>query len=299
MKHVMASVVSMGFLGLVFLLMTLAVVVGSYAAASNLDSLTVTWERIEALAVLEDDVSVHLRDMQLNELYFVYAIDYGAPVEDEVEMAAYHAGQIDLILDDLVAGGHFSRELDYYPEEIDLLADFRALLDEHRQSFAAVVHAYESGDLEAAIEDALSIQEENDELLSILESMIGNLDAARLEAALVFPEEIAFALLGASVALVALLVLALAGYRAIAQLGQPLVDLTNTVVAIGGDRYRPELPGALLKSGGPAGRFARALDAFAREIEGRDASLKKEIDDLCERLYESRRRRLKITDLNR
>ncbi|MFN2166841.1 MAG: hypothetical protein ACK2U9_11345 [Anaerolineae bacterium] len=295
MKNLIRSLFSMGLLGWVFLFMALAIALGSYAALSNLDSFEVTWERMDALAALEDQVSVHLREMQLNELYFAYAIDFETPLTDVRDEVAYHAAEIDQILDDLVADGHFTEELDYYPEDIDLLGEFRALLDQHGQSFDEVVQTYESGDVDAAIDDILWLEEENYELQWRLDELVTNLDADRLDAALLFPEDIAFALRGASIALVVMLLLALAGYRAISQLTQPVMDLTNAVIAIGGDRYRPELLGNLLKKSGPAGRFARALDAFAWAIDDRDASLKTEIADLREQLYESRRRRLKIS----
>jgi hypothetical protein len=299
MKTLMRSLFSMGLLGLVFLLMALAIFVGSFAAVGNLDSFETVWERIDALAALEDQVSVHLREMQLNELYFVYALDYETPLSDELQKAANHAGAINKVLDNLVAEGHFTAELDYLPEDISLLSEFRALLDQHHQSFNGLVQTYQAGQVDAAISGIVDIQEQNDELQGILDELIASLDADRLYAAGVFPEDIAFALLGTGIALIAMLLLALVGYRAIAQLSHPVVEVTNAVIAIGGDRYRPELLGKLLKKGGPAGRFARALDAFARAIDARDAAFKIEIDNLREQLYESRRRRLKISGPNR
>ncbi len=295
MKNLIRSLFSMRGLGLIFMLMALAILVGSFAAIANLISFDRIWQRVDALAALEDQVSVHLREMQLQELYYTYAIDYETPLSDELDKAANHAAQIDRILDDLVAAGHYGAEKGYAQEEIGMFNDFRALLAQHRQAFDRMVQTYESGGVEAAIEGIIAIQEENDELQSMLGELIAFLDADRLAAARVFPEYASFAILGASIALVATLLLALWGYRAIALLTQPVVDLTNAVIAIGGDQYRPELLGKMLKQGGPPGRFARALDAFAQAIERRDASLKQEIDSLREQLYESRRRRLKIS----
>lgn len=294
MKNLIRSLFSMGSLGLVFLLMALAIFVGSFTAIGNLVSFDAIWQHADVLAVLEDPVSFHLREMQLNELYYLYAIVYETPLSDEVEQVAANAAQIDQSLDDL-ATNYLNAEMGYSEEELGLLNDFRVLLEEHRQAFDQIAQTYESGDADAAIEGIATIQEENDELQSMLSLLIASLDADRLEAAQAFPEGTSFTILGASVALVATLLLALWGYRAIARLTQPVVDLTNAVIAIGGDQYRPELLGKTLKQGGPPGRFARALDAFAQAIERRDASLKQEIDSLREQLYESRRRRLKIS----
>jgi len=295
MKNLIRSLFSMRGLGLIFMLMALAILVGSFAAIANLISFDRIWQRVDALAALEDQVGVHLREMQLQELYYTYAIDYETPLSDELDKAANHAAQIDRILDDLVAAGHYSAEKGYAQEEIGLFSDFRTLLAQHRQAFDRMVQTYESGDVEAAIEGIIAIQEENDELQGMLGELIAFLDADRLKAAQAFPEYASFAILGASIALVATLLLALWGYRAIALLTQPVVDLTNAVIAIGGDQYRPELLGKMLKQSGPTGHFARSLDAFAQGIERRDASLKQEIGSLRGQLYESRRRRLKIS----
>ena len=299
MKNLIRSLFSMGCLGWIFLLMAVAILIGSFAAVSNLISFDTTWQRVDALAVLEDQVSTHLREMQLSELYYTYALDYGLTPGDELDGVAGHADQVEQSLDDLVADGHFSADMDYVEEEIGLFNDFRTLLGQHRQAFEQMVQTYESGDAAATVEGLIAIQEENGEMQGMLDELIADLDADRLEAAQAFPEEISFAILGAGAALIAVLLLALVGYRSITLLTEPVVDLTNAVIAIGGDQYRPELLGRMLKQGGPPGRFARALDAFAQAIERRDASLKQEIDGLREQLYESRRRRLKISTPDR
>jgi hypothetical protein len=299
MKNVIRSVLAMGFLGTILVLMALAVFAGSFTATSNLDSLIMTWERISALSTVEDQVSVSLRDMQLSELYFVYGLDYEMGVDDELDTAAALAGDIDLLFDNLIAEGHFTEDLEYEPEAIELLDEFRALLDQHRRSLDELLLTYEAGETGAVVDGVLDIQEDNEALQWMLTELISELDADRLWAAWAFPESAASALLGAGAALIAMLLLALIGYQAIARLTRPVVDLANAVTAIGGDRYRPELLGGLLKSSGSAGRFARALDSFARDLEQRDASLKAEIDELRAQLYESRRRRLKISAPNR
>lgn len=295
MKNLLRALFSMGSLGWIFLLMALAIFVGSFAAVGNFLSFETTWQRIDVLDALEGDVSLHLREIQLNELYFVYALAYETAPSDELDAVVYHADEIDLILEDLLAEGHFTADLDYYEEDIALLDGFWTLLDQHRESFAGVVEIYESGDVDGAIEGILALREEHEELQGVLRELIASLDADRLYAAQTFPEDIEFALWGVSAAVVAMLLLALGGYRAIAQVTRPVVELTNAVIAIGGDRYHPEMLDRLLKRRGPAGRLARALDAFARAIEERDAAQKTAIENLREQLYESRRRRLKIS----
>jgi len=299
MKNLLRALFSMGLLGWVFMFMALAIFVGSFAAIANLISFETTWQRIDALDALEGDISMHVREVQLNELFFAYALDYETALSDELDAAAYHADEIDRLLDELEAEGHFTADLDYYEEDIALYEEVRALLDQHRESFAGVVESHAAGDVEGAVAGTLALQEEHEELQWTLHELIASLDADRLDAAQTFPEDIAFALQGVSAATVAMLLLALVGYRVIAQMTRPVVDLTNAVIAIGGDRYRPEVLGRLLKRGGPVGRLARALDAFARAIEERDVTRKAAIGNLREELYQSRRRRLKISNPER
>lgn len=291
---VIRSLFSLGFLGLVFFLMGLAVLAGSLAAVANLLSFNTAWQRIDALAALQDTVSGHLRQMQIEEMGYYFAVEYETPPGDALDRAAGNAAEIDRTLDELIAAGHFTTELGYYEQDIALLDDFRDLLDEHRHTFAHVVQTLQPGDL-AEDDDAIAVaEEENYQLQDMLEELIVRIDADRLATTETLPLDVSRAIQGISLALVGILLLALWGYRAVALLAQPVADLTNAVIAVGGDRYRPELLQKTRQQGGVTGRFARALDAFAQAIEQRDASLKQKVHDLREQLYESRRSRLKI-----
>jgi hypothetical protein len=84
------------------------------------------------------------------------------------------------------------------------------------------------------------------------------------------------------------------GYQVIATTVHPLRNLRNMITAIGGDKYRPEMQGTLLKSRGPAGNLARALDQLAKSEQERTAGIKDETERLRQELYESHRRRLKV-----
>ncbi len=299
MKNLLRALFSMGLLGWVFLLMAVAIFAGSFAAITNLTSFQTNWQRVDALEVMEGEVSTHLSEVQLNELSFAYALDYEAPLGDQLEAVDYHTGEIARLLDDLTAQGHFTADLGYEDVDIALFDNFRALLDQHRQSFAAVVETYNAGDVAGAVEGTLALQEEHEELQAGLHELVSSLDAYFLYGAQEFSQNMALTLQRVSIALVAMLLLVLGGYRAIVQITRPVVDLANVVIAIGGDRYRPEMLGGLLKQRGPVGRLARALNAYARGIEGRDAGLKTEIGSLREQMYESRRRRLKISSPGR
>lgn len=294
------SFFSIGFLGLIFLFMALALFIGAFSAVINFLSFDTTFQRIEALTILEDQASNHLREMELNEVYYSYAMEYGTPVTDELEKAAEHAVQINQIFDDLIDQGHFTEELSYIyiGDYTQTISDFRETLETHLLTFEQVVSAYEAGDFDTA---RLTLQEsanENTDLQAMLKDIIMLVNAERVDAAKEFPSEILTAIQGTSIALIVILLLALWGYRGIAMLTQPLINLTNAVIAIGGDRYRPELTTRERKLRNPAGQMARALDAFAKSIQQRDAAQKQEVNDLREKLYKSRRSRLKISGTN-
>lgn len=292
------SLFSLGQLGWILLLMALAILIGCFTALGNFDNFDIAWARIDALSALEDTVSVHLREMELNELYYVFALEYGTETSSELQSIDEHYTEINQTLDDLAAEGHFTTDLDYYEEDIALLADFRSLLDDHQQTFSQVVQAYTSGDAESAQALMDVSEEENAELQEMLKELGIRLNADLNDAAQTFPQDVSFAIRGISIAVIGMMILVLLGYRAIGRLTLPLLDLTNAVTAAGGDHYNNELLARSLHLGGPPGRFARLLDAFARAIEQRDAGLKAEMVKLREQLYESRRRRLKIARPN-
>ena len=287
------SLLSMRLLGSILVLMALAMLLGALAAARGLASFNAAWECVDALAVLEDQVSVTLGQMQIEELSHVFALDYETGSSAGLEAAAHSVDQVDELLAGLADAGYFTAEGGYQDEDIALFEDFRARLAGHRKSWAALVETYGPGDSNEASAGLADLQAEYADLQVMLSELVSRLESDRLVAAQALPGDSALAMTGVSAALVTLLLLALLGYRAVAQLTLPVADLTNAVVAIGGDQYRPELLSH--NAGGPCGHMARALDAFAYAVEQRDAGLKQEIEALREDLAESRHRRLKIS----
>lgn len=288
------SFFSMGILGLIFFLIVCVVFLGAVVALRNFDTFNVAWARADVLNVLEDQVSSALHEMQLNELYFVFASRYGTPLTDEaVEMLNYTA-EINATLDDLIAHGHFTSRLQYSEIDIARLEYFRTQLDEHQQTFVEMGRAYSRDNPQLVIELMASALEENADLQETLGALIASVDADRTATSQAFMIEITRTIQSIGVAIVVLLILGLWGYWAIARLVQPLLGLANMVIAIGGDQYRPELAERVIKTPGPAGRLASSLDAFAKYVDQRDAGFKQEIDHLRQQLFESRRRRLKL-----
>ncbi len=281
------SILSLSLLGLILLLMAGAVFLGASAALRTFASFEQVWKNIDALAALEDRASFHLGEMQGQELAYAFANEYETEPGDEPQRAARHLAETSRILDELAAQGHFAAQT-------ATLETFRALLDGHRATFEKVVTDYASGD-QASAQTGMELAEEQVAgLQDLLAELVAGVDAGRAEAAQALSQEITLAIQMISAAVVATMLLALLAYRAASRLTEPLFDLTNAVIAAGGDQYRPELTAEVIRQGGQAGRFARALDAFASTIERRHAGEKQEIARLRQELYESRRRRMKI-----
>jgi nitrate/nitrite-specific signal transduction histidine kinase len=123
-------------------------------------------------------------------------------------------------------------------------------------------------------------------------------ERARADTLQEFPSDISFAIWVITIGLVVILLLGLWGYTAVSGVTQPLLVLTNAIIAIGGDQYRPELVADLKKRRNRARKLAQALDRLAQTLQNRDAALKQEVDDLRQQLFESRRKRLKISRPN-
>jgi hypothetical protein len=164
----------------------------------------------------------------------------------------------------------------------------------HRETFEQMVRAYEDENTEEGQALLLQLQEESQSLNSSLQALIRYAERGRLDAVGEFPQDANSGILIATASLTLLLLLALVGYIYVAAATRPLNRLSNAITAIGGDQYRPELLGNILKQAGPAGNLARALDRLAQDQQGQNAGLKIEIERLRQELYQSRRSRLKL-----
>jgi hypothetical protein len=73
---------------------------------------------------------------------------------------------------------------------------------------------------------------------------------------------------------------------------QPLLQIVNAVMAVGGDHYRPSLLEGILKRRDSLGNLANAVDRMAMALNQRDAALVQEVAGLRRQVQEIRRARL-------
>ncbi len=287
------AIFSLGWLGIVLLLLVASILWALFSQVS--EPFDATQERMAALNVLESDLEQALNQMKLQEARKIFTLEYGLPEDQDY---AQLAGESDAAISDMLAGleeeGHFDSEQVYISDILPEVQAFNELRAAHRQTFEALIEAFQAEDSEMAYELMEQIQTENEEMDIALRDIIIAVEQDRLDAQRDFPEDINASVFIATSGLALSLLLALAGYQLISASVRPLRTLRNAITAMEGDQYRAEMQAGLLAKKGPAGDLARALDQLAGAIQQRDVGLKVEIDRLRQALYESRRRRLKI-----
>jgi len=86
--------------------------------------------------------------------------------------------------------------------------------------------------------------------------------------------------------------LAVWAFSVASRITQPLLSLTNAVIAIEGDRYRDELLAQVIHRRDGLGGLARGIEAMARAVEAREEDLDRKVDELGQQLHEVRQRKL-------
>ncbi|MFO7585047.1 MAG: hypothetical protein R6W69_09985 [Anaerolineales bacterium] len=285
---------SLGWLGLIIGLMALAMLVAAFSQSSVPFDAAI--ERMFVLGELESSVALDLAEKQVQESLEFFSLSYGLPSSGAAEKALQAEERISETMARLEEEESFRGDEEFYisdlASEVDEFNQFRAA---HRDDFEYVVEFIDELEDEDALDAVYALEENNESLTFMLRSIIIGVEQDRQRALSDFPEDANGSLLMIVIALAAMLFLALLGYQAIALAVRPLSHLRNTITSIGGDVHRSGQPLA----GGVAGNLARALEELAIAEQSRNQAAKQEIEDLRQALYESRRRRLKITQPGR
>jgi len=281
---------SLGWLGLIIGLMALAMLVAAFSQSS--DPFDAAIERMFVLGELESSVALDLAEKQVQESLEFFSLTYGLPSSGAAEKALQAEERISETLAWLEAQESFRGDDEFYISDLASEVDeFNQARATHRDDFEYVVEF--SDELE--YEDVYALEENNESLTFMLRTIVISIEQDRQRALSDFPEDANASLLIVVISLAATLFLALLGYQAIALAVRPLSHLRNTITSIGGDAHRPGQPLA----GGVAANLARALEELALAEQSLNQAAKQEIEDLRQALYESRRRRLKITQPGR
>jgi hypothetical protein len=299
-KTFFKAIFSSGLLGLVMLLMAVTIFFASLRQVST--PFDATLERTEVLNKFQNEIAYALTNIQVPEANAVFILNFRSSEEDiqyidDPQSFKQYAESANANLDQeiglLQSVGHLGSQFTYATDLTDQTQAFRETITTHRETFNQAFSGLEAGNVEVGpvIEQ---LEQDNQTMNSQLTDLITSVEQDRLAAQQDFPEDVNQNVTFTVVALTFCLILALVGYQAIATTLHPLRNLRNMITAIGGDQYRPETQGNLLKMSGEAGDLARALDKLARGEQTRTAGLHEEIERLRQELYESRRKRLKI-----
>jgi hypothetical protein len=285
---------SLGWLGLIISLMALAMLFAAFSQSS--DPFDAAIERMFVLGELESSVALDLAEKQVYESLEFFNLSYGLPSSGAAEKARQADERISETLARLDDEESFRGDEEFYISDLASEVDeFNQARAAHREDFDYVVNFVDDLEDEDIYDALYALEESNESLTFMLRTIVIGVEQDRQRALSDFPEDANGSLLIVVISLAATLFLALLGYQAIALAVRPLSHLRNTITSIGGDAHRPGQPLA----GGMAANFARALEELALAEQSRNQAAKQEIEDLRQALYESRRRRLKITQPGR
>jgi methyl-accepting chemotaxis protein len=162
---------------------------------------------------------------------------------------------------------------------------------EYRQTFDEIANAAEAGDW-SRVEDLQEISSrETAAMDNQFDALIFDAEIAIMRAVQEGIEGVQWAILAAAISLILLPILAVWAFVVASRITQPILTLTNAVVAIAGDQFRPEHLRDVSDRNDDLGRLSQALEQLAETTKNREQALRQEMRELREQLYEARRRK--------
>jgi hypothetical protein len=240
------------------------------------------YEQLQKLDRLEDTLVTNLLEQKIQQDHFVLS-------DGEQAYLDAHSQAGERI--DAVIAWFEARDLLLRPDEANAIEELVHLQQEYRQTFAGIVAAASAGngDESARLQElsASQMAQMHQQLANLMHGARSTLADASEQARLQGQRSI----MSSVIALVLLPLLAIWAFLAAGRITQPVLTLTNAVVAIEGDQYRPGLLAETIDRRDSLGRLAQAVDEMAQAIETREQALETEIAELREELYQVRRRK--------
>jgi methyl-accepting chemotaxis protein len=240
------------------------------------------YEQMLKLDQLEDAMVSSLLEQKIQQDHFVLS-------DGEQSYLDVHARAGEQI-DETIAW-YESFELLLRPDEVNAIEKLAHLQQEYRQTFAGIVTAANAGDGEKSAQlqelSASQMAQMHEQLANLMHAAKSTLADASEQARIQGRRSI----MSNVIALMLLPLLAIWAFLVAGRITQPVLTLTNAVVAIEGDQYRPEILAETGDRRDSLGQLARAVDEMAQAIETREQALETEITELREELYQVRRRK--------
>lgn len=233
------------------------------------------------------EIKYDLLAQQINETYFVSTQD--KQYADEYNQ---RSSELDQALDTYQASlTEASASGEDVTEELTAFEAFTLTQAEYRQTFADMVAAGAADNWD----EVNRLTETTDSQTATMDKQVDDL-LFKVETALTRAEQqtnqqAQQLILVGVISLVILPLLAIWAFAIAGRITQPVLTLTNAVIAVEGNQFRPDLLADAIDRGGRLGRLAQTVERMAQTIKSREEALQHDVEELREQLYETRRRK--------
>lgn len=271
---------------------------GIYGFILFLGLVVIGWSVYEVVRLSTIIKQTYLLQDQKNYLedlnYYLVGIDvweqYYLMSGDEVALTTHQeeAGYIYEIFDELQA-------LEDALEIVEMptsLIEIQALYDEYETAYWTVIDAYKNDQQEEIwqlLDDNLA---QSADLRSGIEFNISMINIAYEQSIIKSGQQVGRAMISAVTGLVILPFLAVWAFIYASRLTHPILSLTNAVLAISGNQFKPDMLADMIERQDSLGKYAQILLRLAQDIHRRQEILQREELDLHTQLSQLRRRKL-------
>jgi len=174
--------------------------------------------------------------------------------------------------------------------KVDTLND-----DKHRleEGFTKLITLSKAGQLDLEVIDQVLLAEEG--IDQQLEDMVFEAEVAMEEEAITVGVQNQRATMMGLIGLILFPMLAVWAFLVASRITQPLLTLTNAVVAASGGHYREDLLGETLDRHDGLGKLARAVHLMATAVSEREQQLEVQVRQTIAEMHSARRKKLVLT----
>jgi len=167
--------------------------------------------------------------------------------------------------------------------------------DKHRleEDFAKLITLSKAGQLDLEVIDQVLLAEEG--IDQQLEDMVFEAEVAMEEEAITVGVQNQRATMMGLIGLILFPMLAVWAFLVASRITQPLLTLTNAVVAASGGHYREDLLGETLDRHDGLGKLARAVHLMATAVSEREQQLEVQVRQTIAEMHSARRKKLVLT----
>jgi hypothetical protein len=273
---------SLGVFGIILLLTAILVSASLLASRAMSEPFDAAYEQMTKLFILGDEIIYYLQEIESNQAQFL--LSQG----DESYLPGLNQAVADMqeVLGSVQEDGIF-----YEEDEQALFDNIVVAFEQRQQTFQAMSSAMTAQD-RAQMESLQSAyRSQSQSMMQQVQDLVFLVTTKHLAKQIRLNLSVVQAVKVSVACLILMPFLALWAFGESSRITQPILTLTNAVVAIEGNRFRPDLLADLAGRRDLLGRLAHDLEDLADTLSEREEILQQEVDDLREQLHETRRRR--------